>query len=279
MIFKKGISKIIPDYIKFILRPIYRIIFNTINSLWDSRLKKYIDIKESNKIIFKVLDYGKLTRWRASSFESVEPETLEWISKFNKEDKLLDIGANIGLYSLYAAFKGINVISVEPDALNYALLNLNIRLNKFGNKITPYCIAIHNKTKLSKFNISSDEWGGALNSFDNNLDFKGDEYKPIHTQVVFGTSLDSLENSLPFIPNHLKVDVDGNEYLILLGARGFLQKKSLKSILIELDETRKDYLSSINLIKDSGFKLVKKINSCIDNNDPFFHVKNHIFIR
>ena len=200
---------------------------------------------------------------RGNTFEVKEPETLKWIKGFDSDDKLLDIGANIGIYSLYAAYKGIDVIAIEPDALNYALLNLNIRLNNFGNKIIPYCIAVHNKTTFSKFNISSYEWGGALNSFDNNLDHKGNVYKPIHSQGVFGTSLDSLTESIPFKPNHLKVYVDGNEYLILLGAKKFLKHKNLKSILIELDDTRSDYLQSLNIIEESGFKLIEKTHAAI----------------
>ena len=105
--------------------------------------------------------------------------------------------------------------------------------------------------------------GGALNSFDNNLDHKGNVYKPIHSQGVFGTSLDSLTESIPFKPNHLKVYVDGNEYLILLGAKKFLKHKNLKSILIELDDTRSDYLQSLNIIEESGFKLIEKTHAAI----------------
>ena len=106
---------------------------------------------------------GHETRMRALSFETKEPETINWINNFDKDDCLLDIGANVGLYSLYAAYRKHNVISIEPDALNYALLNLNIRANSFSNYITPYSVAMHDKTKFSKFNISSYVWGGALN--------------------------------------------------------------------------------------------------------------------
>lgn len=269
------IPKNLLKLIKTFLKPTYRKI---INLLYDRRLQRVLNVKESGKIIFKVLDYGRMTRIRVRTFEEKEPETLEWIAGFNADEKLLDIGANIGSYSLYAAYKGIEVIAIEPDALNYALLNLNIRLNNYGKKIIPYSIAIHNETKFSKFNISSYEWGGALNSFDNTLDWKGEEYKPVHSQGVFGTSLDQLKKSLPFMPNHLKIDVDGNEYLILLGAKKFLLNKSLKSILIELEETRSDYLPSIKLIEDSGFKLFKKANFSKARND-FMSIYNHIFIR
>ena len=120
--------------LKYLLRPFYIPFFKTINSLWDARLRSVCKVKESGKEIFKVYDYGTTVRMRAFTFETKEPETLNWIRNFDAEDNLLDIGANIGIYSLYAAYKGVNVISIEPDALNYALLNLNIRLNNYGKK-------------------------------------------------------------------------------------------------------------------------------------------------
>lgn len=275
----KYFFNILINKIKFIFRPIYRILINTKDFLWDSRLKSTLYVKELDKIIFKILDYGPVTRMRASTFEVKEPETLEWIKGFNSDDKLLDIGANIGIYSLYAASRGINVIAIEPDAQNYALLNLNIMLNNFGNKIMPYCIAVHNETIISKFNISSFEWGGAMNSFDNDLDHEGNVYKPIHSHGVYGTSLDSLTESIPFMPNHLKVDVDGNEYLILLGAKKFLKNKNLKSILIELEDTRSDYSQSIKIIEDSGFQLLKKTHAEMFDQSEFSSIYNHIFVR
>ena len=52
-------------------------------------------------------------------------------------------------------------------------------------------------------------WGGAMNSFENSLDHKGKKFKEIHSQGVFGLSLDEFIVNLSFIPNHLKIDVDG----------------------------------------------------------------------
>jgi len=265
--------------IKSLFRPFYITIFKTFNFLWDLRLNSVKSVKESGKEIFKVYDYGKTVRMRAISFENKEPETLNWIRGFDADDNLLDIGANIGIYSLYAAFRGIDVTAVEPDALNYALLNLNIRLNNFGEKIVPYCVAIHDKKIFSKFNIASYGWGGALNSFDNTLNYKGEEYTPIHSQGVFGINLDAFIKNLPSAPNHLKIDVDGNEKFILLGAKELLKNKTLKSILIELDETREDYESSKTLIQQSGFKLVEKTHAKIFDQGKFSSTYNHIFKR
>ncbi len=248
-------------------------------SFWDLRLSSIISIRESGKKIFKIYDYGQITRMRGKTFEKKEPETIKWIKSFKEDELLIDIGANIGIYSLYAGIKNINVVSIEPDALNYALLNLNIRLNNLCSKITPYCIAIHDKNKYAKFNISSYQWGGALNSFDNRLDQWGIEYKPVHFQGIYGTTLDKFIEETGINPKYLKIDVDGNENLILKGSVKLLNNKQLKSILIELDSSRNDYHDSISIIENSGYKLDFKTRSNKNNNPKFSNTFNHIFIR
>lgn len=266
----------IPKAIKSLLRPLYLGLLRFSSNVWDSRLKALCSVKESGKEIFKIYDYGKVTRMRATSLEKKEPETLNWIKTFEKNDNLLDVGANIGIYSLYAAHKGINVVSVEPDALNYALLNLNIRINNYGDKIVPYSIALHDEKIFSKFNISSYEWGGALNSFDNRMNQFEEKFNPIHSQGVFGITLDEFIDNLSFMPNHLKIDVDGNENLILKGSKRFFKNGLLKSVLIELDEKRSDYKESILFIESFGFKLQEKTNSNFSS-AKFSSTFNHIF--
>ena len=65
---------------------------------------KNIDIL-GKKIIF--FTPNQLIDWRVATFFTKEPETLEWIDSFEKKEKLIfwDIGANIGLYSIYNALK------------------------------------------------------------------------------------------------------------------------------------------------------------------------------
>ena len=52
--------------------------------------------------------------YRAKTFSTKEPETLEWIDSFSKSSVFWDIGSNIGLYSIYASLNGIKSFSFEP---------------------------------------------------------------------------------------------------------------------------------------------------------------------
>ena len=246
----------------------------------DKRLLKTQPVfNKENKLLFEIYDYGEICRYRASSFLYKEPETIKWIDTFNSKDYFLDIGANIGIYSLYAAKKGIRTTCIEPDALNFALLNMNIMKNNIGQLVRAYLIALHNKKGFSKLNLQKMQWGGALSSFDNQKDQFEKSFETDYSQGCYGDKLDNCIFSLSPKVNHIKIDVDGNENLILRGSSKTLRMKSLKSLLIELDEKRSDYKSSISIIEKSGLKLIQKSRSSIFDNSKFSTTYNHIFIK
>src|SRR3990172_115673 len=86
---------------------------------------------------------------RAELIASKEPETLEWIDSFADSAVLFDIGANIGVFSLYAALhRNCDVYAFEPEAKNYACLNKNIFLNKLGRRVRALNVALHNRTTI-----------------------------------------------------------------------------------------------------------------------------------
>lgn len=244
------------------------------------RFNKTLNVLYLGKIQFKILDFGRLCRYRARTFEYKEPETIDWIKSFSPNDKLLDVGANVGMYSLFAASLGIKVIAIEPEALNNAMLNLNIRVYKFNSLIKAFCLSSHNENKLDYLNISASEsdWGAAQNNFENNKDWTGKKsFKPVYIQGSVGLSIDYFLTNLSEKINHLKVDVDGNEFFIMQGAKKLLESKYLKSILIELVDGRDDYNETLEYIKSFNYELVYKGNSSMYENDPFADVFNHIF--
>ena len=94
-----------------LLRRLHSSVLSFASVVWDYRLQKYsLPVLRGRKTVFRIFDFGRICRYRASTFESKEPETLAWIDGFKKNDSLLDIGANIGMYSLYAAKKGVKYL-------------------------------------------------------------------------------------------------------------------------------------------------------------------------
>lgn len=70
-------------------------------------------------------------RYRVSSFSTKEPDTLEWMDTIPPGSVIWDIGANVGLYSVYAAkSRGARVFAFEPSVFNLELLARNIFLNQ-----------------------------------------------------------------------------------------------------------------------------------------------------
>lgn len=190
---------------------------------------------------------GSIPLWRAQTLLTKEPETIEWIDRFEKNEVFYDVGANIGVYTLYAAInRQTRVLAFEPAAANYFLLNRNIELNNVADKISAYCLAFNDQDAISEMHMRNTDFGSALSSFGEPIDDKGRGYTPQFKQGALGFSIDSfIETFKPPFPNHLKVDVDGLEGKIIEGARKTLANERLKSLSIELDDGRPDYTDSV----------------------------------
>ncbi len=249
----------------------------------------YKFIKISNlKVKFFVPN--SLVNWRVETFHSKEPETLEWINTFDKNQKFIfwDIGSNIGLYSIYNAIKNENskTISFEPSTSNLRVLSRNISLNNLQNKIKIMPLALTNKNNIFlNMNEKSFVEGGALNSFGETYNFEGKQFDAEMKYKTFGTSIDYIiEKNILEIPDYIKVDVDGIEHLILRGGERVLKDKKLKSMLIEINENfEEQYHDILNIMKDSGFEIKEKRNNSdlfdSDEKNNFSKVYNYIFER
>jgi FkbM family methyltransferase len=172
-------------------------------------------------------------------------------------------------------------LSFEPSPSNYYLLSRNIEINKFDNNISANCIAFNDITKLDVFFMANTELGGALNSFGEATDWQGKPFTASLKQAMVGFSVDDfIEYFKHSFPNHIKLDVDGIEDKIVKGAKKTLADKRLKSVLIELDTERQEYLKNVSLLfENSGLKLLKKEHAPEFDNSKFATVYNHIFVR
>lgn len=200
-----------------------------------------------------------LTQYRSTSFSSKEPDTLSWLEKIPKNAVLWDVGANVGLYSVYAAKKcGARVISYEPSVFNLELLARNIFLNRLQDKITVMPLALTDRLGPSLFKMSSTAWGGALSSFGQEFDQHGGKLNSIFEYRTMGVTMDEAVQLLGIpAPNFIKIDVDGIEHFILRG--GAETMKGVESIMIEIDDSFAEQAEESTLhLHNAGLTLLRK---------------------
>jgi FkbM family methyltransferase len=195
---------------------------------------------------------GRIVRYVATDIHSVkrsrslltkEPLTVPWISTFEPGDVYVDVGANVGMYAIYAGVHGARVFAFEPEALNYAELNKNIFVNDLHGQVTAYCAAISDQADVSVLHLSGFSVAYSHHDFGENR-WSGDmtfgkialerDKRPQQGCVSF--ALDDLvaRGKLP-APNHLKIDVDGFEWKVIKGARQLLASERLRTVLLEVD--------------------------------------------
>ena len=190
--------------------------------------KKYFRFTHKNKdIYFKIDSLHCLKRY--STILTKEKNTISWINNMRINEVMWDIGANIGIYSVYAAkLKKINVISFEPVTNSYNTLLKNIKINKLQNKIIALPMALSDKSCIAYMNFKSDHSGSAGHIYSEKLK----NNNKFETTISLRSDFLIKNLNLP-IPNYIKIDTDGNEIDILESMSHILKFKKVKSICIE----------------------------------------------
>jgi len=221
---------------------------------------------------------GDLSLWRARTLLTKEPETIEWIDGFADGDVFWDVGANVGVYTLYAAVtRNLDVLAFEPSASNYLLLNRNVEINGMSERVRAYCLAFAGETRIDALNMQSTQFGGALSSFADRRDHMGAEFVPSYQQGAIGFAIDDfIATFKPPFPNHLKIDVDGIEDRIVAGATTTLADPRLRSVSIELEANRIEYTEAVLArLEAAGLKVVSKRHADMFEGGPYADVYNY----
>lgn len=152
-------------------------------------------------------------------------------TRFNRGGVVIDIGANIGTFSVLAAHFGATVYAIEPEPHNLEALKRNIELNNMQEKIypCPYAISDYKGTA-----VIHDSGGGAS----------------IKDDGAFGAEVEVMPFDNFFLLYNinevdvLKIDVEGSETEIILGAsKENLQK--CKYITMEFDIRTGKYMGDM----------------------------------
>jgi FkbM family methyltransferase len=186
-----------------------------------------------------------LTSWSCDLIEL--QKLLEYREAFRKseasEETFFDIGAHIGLYSLFLAKRFERGVAFEPNPNTYRLLTMNTA--KIENlKIEPIAVSSKNSTALlfgessksPRFRISENESTGGMPQYE--------EY------LVNTCSLESLFEKYG-VPNLIKIDVEGHEKSALSGLGKLGNMEDLPDLVIEFLGPQRFEL--VTMLEDFGY--------------------------
>jgi FkbM family methyltransferase len=147
-----------------------------------------------------------------------------------------DVGANVGLYSCYAArARGCRVFAFEPSVFNLEALARNIFLNGLSDQITVVPLPLTDVLAVSNLSLTSTEWGAAMSTFGQPFGHDGEPIRKVFEFSTIGLSMvDAIDLLKIAFPDYIKIDVDGIEHLILKGGVPVLQRA--RSVLVEIND-------------------------------------------
>lgn len=237
--------------------------------------------KNSIKFIFDHFD-KRTAAIELLTFGGYEEEERTWMLNFiNNESVVLDIGANIGWYTIHYAKKAKLVLAFEPLPRTYDFLKKNISLNKLNN-VKHFNFGLSNKNEEIEF-----YYDPKLSSASSMHDLYDTHGETITCNVK---TLDGIMPKMTDCIDFIKCDVEGAEFLVLQGGKETLAK--YKPILF-LEMLRKwskkfgyhpnDIIAFLKVrnykcycIRENELINVDNIDDqTVETNFFFFHIEKH----
>lgn len=225
---------------------------------------------------------NRLCMVRARTLMTKEPATIEWLDGIPPEAVLVDVGANVGMYTIYAAVvRQARVFAFEPEAQNYAMLCRNILINKVGLRAVAWCTAISDEEKFDRIYLSKIAFGMSGHSFGEQRDSFLREASFRFVQGSFSTTLDRLvELGAIEPPAYVKVDVDGFEHKVVRGAAKTLADARLRSLLVEINADIPEHRWIVEHLTSLGFDLdPAQVERARRVEGPNKGLAEHVFFR
>jgi len=202
-------------------------------------------------------NHGDHLRRHLQAFFLYEPGILRWIATMSPQDKFLDIGANIGKYSIFAAkLRGCRTFSVEPFEVNHRALADNVSMNGLEGRVTPLRLAVWDKSVDGRLRFDGSHAGVSAQTFDDGggADSGGGDGEGGGAQPVRAARIDDLiaDGTIP-APTHIKIDVDGEEWRLIDGMPALLASDTLKSLRIEMRASAANQ-AAVAKLEAAGFR-------------------------
>jgi len=185
--------------------------------------------------------------WRAVKANPPDwAEMMAWRQLLRPGDTFVDVGANAGLYSLWALDLGAEVIAIEPDHAMAQQLRVNLRLNGY---------------KAEVFEIAASSTTGRMG-------FGGPDLLRQHLVLASNSNLNTVEvRRLDDVLGNrkirgMKIDVEGAERLVLQGSSRLLSEGRIEVIQLEWNECSQTLLGEdrrplAELLRREGYCLCR----------------------
>lgn len=199
-------------------------------SIFSNEFMQLLDPKfefsfDGQKLLFRTGN-GRLL-WRAKTFLTEEPLMISWILDMQPNDVVMDIGANVGIFTVPIAQRVKGVYACELDPLNVAILKENTVLNAVHDRVLIIPNACGNQLAAVEIKFRDLAYGDALQSISGGDTLESVQGQRPHVTKSLQISLDEVFLNLDLDwPNKIKVDVDGNEETVLNGAKSLLANAS-----------------------------------------------------
>lgn len=206
---------------------------------------------------------NKYDAQRAVSLWLKEEGTMRWLhDELRPGDSFMDVGANIGIYTIAAAHRvgpEGKVYAFEPHKVNALTLMRNVRLSKLADRIDLFFCPLSDKATILRFNYASLRSGSSGSQLGHTkVAGKPREFEPVANEMAASVTADELvaQNAIR-PPSLIKIDVDGNELLILQGMRALLSGvHKPRSVLVEINVGQEDAISTF--MTGCGYELTRK---------------------
>jgi FkbM family methyltransferase len=191
---------------------------------------------------------GTMSGSRAVTSVSKQPATIAWIDAFPAGSIFWDIGANVGVYTLYAALRKSRVVAFEPAAVNYFLLAANCEANRVDDRVDCLLVGVGAERRIARLDVSQFKGAGSF-TFEPKPD---DPHGGQQSAIIL--PIDELVGAyrLP-CPNYIKIDAPGATEPIIAGASETLQRRELRELHIEMSAESKRGQRIVTMLEQAGF--------------------------